>query len=117
MSPRRADFPSVLPAEMREFLAAKRALGRRYTTEESVLRLFDAYLVQQAVSSVADVTTEVVDAFLAAHAERRARSYNELLGIIRRLFGWLVRQEKLSVSPVRAKPRRRTADSVSARPR
>jgi site-specific recombinase XerD len=112
VSPRCADFPSVLPAEMREFLAAKRALGRRYTTEESVLRLFDAYLAQQAVSSVADVTAEVVDAFLAAHAERRARSYNELLGIIRRLFAWLVRQEKLSVSPVRAKPRRRTAQRI-----
>lgn len=105
-------YQGPMAAEMRAFVDAKRALGRRYTTEEKQLRLFDAFLVQRRVGGVADVTPEVVDSFLASRSFRRARSYNALLGIVRGLFDWLVRQDRLPRSPVRAKPRRQTARRI-----
>jgi site-specific recombinase XerC len=88
---------------MGAFVDAKRALGRRYVTEEKALRLFDAFL---AHGGIVDVTPEVIDSFLASRSYRRPRSYNMLLGVVRCLFDWLVRQGRLQCSPVRAKPRR-----------
>lgn len=105
-------FRGSLAADMRQFVAAKRALGRRYVTEEKALRLFDTYLVQRGLREGDAVTPELVDAFFASRARRCARGYNQLLGIIRRLFEWLVRQERLSGSPVHTKPRRETAQRI-----
>jgi integrase len=94
---------------MRAFVDAKRALGRRYVTEEKALRLFDGFLARRAAGGLADVTPELVESFLASRSYRRARSYNMLLGVVRCLFDWLVRQDRLPCSPVRTKPRRQTA--------
>jgi site-specific recombinase XerD len=105
-------FQGPLAPEMRAFVDAKRALGRRYVTEEKALRLFDVYLAQRAVGSAADVTPELVESFLASRSYRRARSYNMLLGVVRCLFDWLVRQDRLPRSPVRTKPRRQTARRI-----
>ena len=77
------------------FLEHKRALGRRFETEERVLRSVDRFLVRRGVRSLADVTGAVLESFMAAAATRRARSYNELLGVLRRLFDWLVLHEIL----------------------
>jgi site-specific recombinase XerD len=93
---------------MRAFVDAKRALGRRYITEEKALRLFDGFLAGRVVSSLVDVTPELVESFLTSRSYRRARSYNMLLGVLRCLFDWLVRQDRLARSPVRARPRRQT---------
>lgn len=105
-------FESALASEMAAFVEAKRALGRRYANEERALRLFDRFLVHARVQSLAEITPDVADAFLASRSRANARSYNELLGVIRRLFAWLVRQERLDRSPVRAKPRRQTAARI-----
>src|SRR5712691_400463 len=85
-----------------------RALGRRFDTEDKQLRLFDRFLVQQQIARIDDLTPHVVTTFLAAHAWRRARSYNQLLGVLRRLFDWLVLHEVLPRSPLQATPRRVT---------
>ena len=84
-------FQGPLASEMGSFVAAKRALGRRYVTEEKALRLFDTFLAHGRVGGIVDVTPEVVDSFLASRSYRRPRSHNMLLGIVRCLFDWLVR--------------------------
>jgi len=105
-------FQGPIASEMRAFIDAKRALGRRYVTEEKALRLFDTFLAQGAVVRPADITPALIDSFLASRSYRRARSYNMLLGVIRCLFDWLVRQDRLQRSPVRTKPRRQTARRI-----
>ena len=112
MKPRGQDFQGAMASDMHAFVAAKRALGRRYVCEEKQLRLFDAFLVQREVASAADVTPALIEAFLASRPRARPRSHNQLLGHVSRLFEWMVRQERLDRSPVRARPRRDSARRI-----
>jgi integrase len=108
----RVSFEGVLASEMREFIDAKRALGRRYETEEKQLRIFDAFLVQHHVASIGAATSALVEIFLASRSRPRPRSYNQLLGVVRRFFDWLVRQGRLHASPVMARPRRTSSQRI-----
>ena len=112
MKPRWTGFHSVLADAIAGFLAAKRALGRRYDTEDKQLRLFDRFLVQQGVTCSEELTTDVLARVLAAHAWRQPRSYNELLRLVGRLLDWCVVQEILDRSPLRATRRRVTAQRI-----
>ncbi len=105
-------FRSPLANGIERFLAYKRVLGRRYDTEEKQLRLFDRFLVQQTLTSLAQITPDLLNTFLAARPRRRPRSYNQLVGVLRRLFDWLVSQELLPRSPLKALPRRETAQRI-----
>ncbi len=105
-------FHSELAEPIRHFVAHKRALNRRFDTEERALCLFDRYLVLQDVNDLASVTPAIIDAFLEWRPRSRPRSYNHLLGVVRRLFDWMVDQEMLDHSPVRQRPRRETARRV-----
>ena len=99
---------SPLAEPIRHFIAHKRALNRRFHCEEKALHLFDHYLSERGVADVARVTPEVVEAFLSSRPRPRPRSYNHLLGVVRRLFDWMVVQGVLVVSPLRLGPRRDT---------
>ena len=105
-------FQSPLADGIERFLAYKRALGRRFDTEEKQLRLFDRFLVRHAPARVEDITPELLAQFLTGRPRPRPRSYNQLLGVLRRLFDWLVSQDILPQSPVRAHPRRVTAQQI-----
>lgn len=105
-------FCGPIAADMRAFIEAKRALGRRYTTEEKQLRLLDAFLVGRDVAAAADVTPLLVDTFMASRPRCRPRSYNALVGVVRGFFDWLVRQGRIASSPVRVRPRRETARRI-----
>ena len=102
-------FRSVLAQDLEAFIAYKRALLRRYDNEERALRLFDRYLLEHGVSDISAITVETVDTFLASRQRTRPRSYNHLLGVLRRFFDWLVLQEKCPRSPVQTFPRRTTS--------
>lgn len=102
-------WASPLADPIRQFLAHKRALARRFQVEEKALRLLDRYLVACGVPTVAQISPEVLDAFLASRPRTTPRSYNHLLGTVARLFRWLVAQGLLERSPLRARPRRQTA--------
>lgn len=102
-------FRSVLAEGIERFLACKRSLGRRFETEEKTLRLFDRYLADREVSTPAQITPDLIEEFLASRPRKRPRSYNHLLGTLRRLFDWLVNQEILERSPVQVGPRRQTS--------
>lgn len=106
------ELASPLAEPIRHFIAQKRALNRRFHCEESALHLFDRYLAERCLVDVASVTPAVVEAFLASRPRRRPRSYNHLLGVVRRLFDWMVVQEMLAVSPLRLRPRRETARRI-----
>jgi site-specific recombinase XerD len=97
---------------IRCFLAHKRALNRRFNTEERALSLLDRYLVQQGIVAPTSVTSAVIDAFLTSRPRARPRSYNHLLGVVRRLFDWMVVREMIDHSPVRVRPRRETARRI-----
>jgi site-specific recombinase XerD len=112
MRPRCPELASPLAEPIRRFVACKRALNRRFHTEDRALHLFDRYLVERGVAGLASVTPAIVEAFLASRPRSRPRSYNHLLGVVRRLFAWLVDQAILDVSPVRSRPRRETARRI-----
>jgi len=105
-------FRSFLAQDLEAFLAYKRALARRYDNEESVFRLFDRYLAEQGVRDFSGITAEAIGAFLISRPRARPRSYNHLLGVVRRFFAWLVTQERISHSPVQARPRRATSQQT-----
>ena len=111
MNPTRSlsDFRGVLAEPAAAFLTHKRALGRRYSTEEKVLHLFEHYLDVQHIEVIDGITPAVLDAFLASRPRHSAQSYNHLLGVLRRFFDWLVVQQMIPHSPLNSRPRRTTA--------
>lgn len=109
MKPAWQGFQSPLADPITRFLAAKRALGCRFDNEDRMLRLLDRYLVEQAVPSIADITADCLEQFLASRPRHAPKGYNTLLSTVRRLFDWLVDQQELAASPLRTRPRRLTA--------
>ncbi len=105
-------FQSQLSEAITGFISYKRALGRNYKTEEYALRLFDRYLVEHSITGLDGVTPELLDAFLASRRRVSPRSYNHLLGVLRRLFNWLINQGYLMQSPLCDRPRRETSQRV-----
>jgi integrase len=112
MTSRWTGFRSPLAAGIEMFLAHKQALGFHLHTTESVLRLLDRFLVEQHVETSQTITPPVIEAFLASRPRRAPRSFNQLLGIVTRLFEWLIARDLVARSPVQAKPRRTTASRL-----
>lgn len=100
-----ASFCSILSKDFSDYLSYKRALGRKFDTEERALRLFDQFLVEERVSDAVAVSPALIETFLDSRPRTRPRSYNHLLGVLRCFFVWQVAQERLVHSPVRAHPR------------
>jgi len=100
-------FLSFLGPDIERFLAHKRALGRRYDVEEKTLALLDAYLLNNQIGSLTELTPATVDAFLLSRPRHtRPRSYNHLRCTLGRLFSYLVDYGKLAETPLRSPPRR-----------
>jgi site-specific recombinase XerD len=105
-------YMSCVADKITAFLAYKRALARKFHTEESALRLFDRYLSENNITRLGDITPELVAAFLASRPRRSPRSYNHLLCVIRCFFSWLVGQGMIDGSPVKVHPRRATMTRI-----
>jgi integrase len=60
----------------------------------------------QGVTSLDAITPALIEAFLATRPRSRPRSYNHLLGVVSRLFQWLVARGYFSRSPVLCPTRR-----------
>jgi site-specific recombinase XerD len=101
-------YSSVLADPIEHYLATKRALGCKFASEDRALRLFDAWLVAHQLHTIDSITGPQIDAFLTSRQRPNARSYNALLGIVRRLFEWLVDQQVISTSPLQTDARRET---------
>jgi site-specific recombinase XerD len=101
-------YQSFLAPCIEQFLAHKRALGRRFATEERQLLLLDRYLIANQILSYDELRPESLDAFLLSRPRSKPKSFNQLLGVVRRLLDWMVLQEMIPSSPLRAQPRRET---------
>jgi site-specific recombinase XerD len=108
MTPRWRGFQSPLAAGIQQYITFKRAFGYTFATEERTLRVLDRFLVERDVRDLEKITPELLESFLASRPRTGPRSYNHLLGMVRRLLNWLVVHEVLTSSPLRAKPRRET---------
>ena len=102
------DLATDLAAAVADFLAHKRALGRKYHTEEATLRLLLAFAERQGVAGLRELTSALLDGFVASRPRTRARSVNHLVGILGCFFDWAVAQQRLQVSPLHRTRRRDT---------
>jgi integrase len=109
-SQRWTEFRSGYAGDIRLFIEAKRALGRKYWRDERILRLFDGFLFEHGVHGPSQLSPALLERFLGLAPG--ARYHNQLLGVVRRLLNWLVVQGKLRTSPLRAARRRVTAARV-----
>lgn len=99
-------FQSFLGPDIEQFLTYKRSLGRRYDVETKTLALLDAYLVNNHIGGLHELTPTRVDQFLLSRPRSRPRSYNHLRCTLGRLFSYLVDHGKLAQTPLRSPPRR-----------
>ena len=91
-----------------DFLAHKRALGRKYVSEEATLRLFLSFCEAHGVSELDELTSAFLDAFVASRPRVRARSFNQLGVILGGFLDWAVAQQHLTASPLHKVHRRET---------
>jgi integrase len=94
------------------FLGDRRALGRKYHSEQSELRLLVRFAEEQEVRRLDQLTSALLDEFLASRPRSRPRSFNHLLGAVACLLEWSVAHELLPVSPLRARRRRASSERV-----
>jgi len=97
-----------LASVVADFLAHKRALGRKYQTEEATLRLLLAFADQHEVGDLRELTPYLLNEFVASRPRHRARSFNHLVGVLGCFLDWAVTQQRLDVSPWRGTRRRDT---------
>lgn len=101
-----------LATAVADFLTHKRALGRKYQTEEATLRLLLAFADQHGVEDLRQLTPSLLDEFVASRPRERARSFNHLVGILGCFLDWAVTQQRLEASPLRRTRRRETAQRL-----
>jgi integrase len=103
----------ALEAAVASFLEHRRALGRKYLSEEAELRLLLRFADRRGVNRVDEFTTGLLDDFLTSRPRTRPRSFNHLLGVVAGLLDWAVTQQMLDASPpLRPRRRRVTAGTL-----
>lgn len=112
MSRPRAELRSLLAGPIGVFLQYKTALGCKYQTEAAALHLFDGFIADQRVVALDQIDSRLIDAFLASRPRAHARSYNHLVGVLRRFFAWASIQGIVERNPVCASPRRVTGQRI-----
>jgi len=92
-----------------QFIAHRRALGRKYLSEARELRLLVRFAEEQGIPELDHLTAVALEAFLASRPRHRPRSFNHLLGVVRGFLDWAVVQALLPASPLQVRRRRVTA--------
>lgn len=102
-------FHSALAPHIEQYLQSKRAMGCKFDCEDRQLRLLDRYMVERGVNDIDVIDAEFLQAFLDSRRRTNPRSYNNLLGNVRRLFDWLVSQQILTTSPLQSRAQPQTS--------
>ena len=105
-------FNSVLAEPLANFIQYKQALNRKYRNETAALHLFDRYLSEYHVVGWESIDNTRIDEFMKSRPRTKPRSYNHLVGVIRRFFAWAVVQELIPRNPIIAQLRRETAQRI-----
>ena len=101
-----------LASSVAAFLAHKRALGRKYHSEEAELSLFVVFAEAHGVSEIDQLTSILVDEFVSSRPRTRPRSFNHLVGVVGCLLDWAVAQQLIDASPLRTRRRRETSQRI-----
>lgn len=101
-----------LESVVHRFLDHRRALGRKYHSEEAEVRLLLRFAGERHVRRLDQLTPALLDDFLASRPRTRPRSFNHPLGVVRGLLDWAVVHELVTTSPLRARPRRTTTSRI-----
>lgn len=91
------------------FLVHKRAIGRKYLSEEAELRLLVQFADDRRIIRLSRLTPAVLDDFLASRPRFQPRSFNHLRGVVVCLLEWAVSQGLLKTSPLHTTRRRVSA--------
>ncbi len=110
MKARWQGFSSVLRVDIQDYLDCKRAVKKKFHTQEKSLRLFDRFLTDHSVKRADDIAPATIEQFLSSRPRHKSRSFNHLLSNIRCFFSWMVTQERLEQSPVKVRPQRTTEE-------
>lgn len=102
-------FRSALAPHIEQYLRTKRAMGCKFACEDRQLRLLDRFLDERGVLSIEAIDADCLQEFLDSRQRTNPRSYNDLLSNVRRLLDWIVGQQILMASPLKAEPQRETA--------
>ena len=103
---------TTLELTVSRFVEHKRAVGRKYESEEAELRLLVRFAEEHGASRLEELTPVLLDDFLASRPRPRPRGFNHLVGVVRRLLDWAVAHELLEASPLQTRPRRETANRI-----
>lgn len=95
-----------------DYLAYKRALGRKYQTEQATLRLLVEFTGEHGVTGLGELTGPLLDMFVASRRRNRARSFNHLVGVVSGFLDWTVAQGWLHASPMHRTRRRETDERL-----
>ena len=101
-----------LATAAKRFLEYRRALGRKYISEEHELRLLVRFADAHGLNQLDQLTAQSLENVLASRRRDRPRSFNHLLGVIRGFLDWSVIQELMAVSPLEVRRRRVTASRI-----
>ena len=71
-----------LDTAVERFLEHKRALGRKYHSEEHELRLLVRFAGEHHARRLGQLTPALLEDFLASRPRSRPRSFNHLLGVV-----------------------------------
>ncbi len=92
-------FTSILADGIQAFLEYKRAIKRKFRSEEMTLRLLDRYLVEHQINTLTSITPLLIEGFINSRPRKQPRSYNHLLA-------------RISHSPCRKRDFRQGEDGV-----
>src|SRR5262249_35053868 len=112
MKIKQSKFQSFLSCFIQAYIQHKQSIGCKYETEEWALMLFDKFLITTNGKTIEYLSSELLDTFMASRPRKRPRSYNHLLGVIRRFLEWLVLQGQLVQSPLLLQPRKVTSQRL-----
>ena len=102
----------TIASAVEQFIAHKRAHGRKYHSEARELALLVRFAAGHQVSCLSGLTPALLEDFLASRPRPHPRSFNHLLGVVRSLLDWAVTWGLLEASPLQARRHRVTAARI-----
>ncbi len=103
---------ATLETAVAGFIEHKRAIGRKYHSEEAELALLVRFAREHGAGRLADLTPALVDDFLASRPRARPRSFNHLRGVVSGLLQCAVINELIQTSPLTTRRRRASSGPV-----